>query len=204
MVTVGGVVDGILRCSGHSALWLSAARKGSHPELMCSERKLTLFHYNAHSHTVNLSLVPSCLWTTGKVFEAEHFNLMLRWILRCPCGCRHWSLIFLCSNWTDGVLLWQMSQLVWWSCGEIIQLYFSVDLPCWSLWSRSLKHESWLIVCCNHGSESHTRHDECLSLPFCVVLSCVGRGLVMGHPSHPRSPTKCQKTRFRNPQKEAA
>jgi hypothetical protein len=47
------------------------------------------------------------------------------------------------------------------------------QLPC------GLRRGYWPVGCCDHGFESRSRY-ECLSSSFCVVLSCVGRGLATG------------------------
>jgi hypothetical protein len=46
-----------------------------------------------------------------------------------------------------------------------------------SQWPCGLKRGSWPVGCWDRGFESRSRHG-CLSASFCVVLSCVGRGLV--------------------------
>jgi hypothetical protein len=47
---------------------------------------------------------------------------------------------------------------------------------CQSRWPRGLRRSSWPLGYCNRGFEFRSRHG-CFSLCFCVVLSCVGRGL---------------------------
>jgi hypothetical protein len=48
-----------------------------------------------------------------------------------------------------------------------------------SQWPCGLRRGSWLVDCWDRGFESRSRHGY-LSASFCVVLSCVGRGLAMG------------------------
>jgi hypothetical protein len=48
-----------------------------------------------------------------------------------------------------------------------------------SRWPRGLRRWSWPLGYWDCGFESHTRHG-CLSLCFCVVLSCLSRGLCDG------------------------
>jgi hypothetical protein len=43
-------------------------------------------------------------------------------------------------------------------------------------WPRRLRRRSWPLCFWHRGFESRSRHG-CLSLYFCVVVSCVGRGL---------------------------
>jgi hypothetical protein len=45
--------------------------------------------------------------------------------------------------------------------------------------SRSQWRGSWPVGCWDRGFESRSKHG-CLSASFCVVLSCVGRGLATG------------------------
>jgi hypothetical protein len=46
-------------------------------------------------------------------------------------------------------------------------------------WPCGLRRGSWPVGCWDRGLESRLRHG-CLSASFCVVLSCVGRGLATG------------------------
>jgi hypothetical protein len=48
-----------------------------------------------------------------------------------------------------------------------------------SQWPCGLRRETWPVSCWDRGFESRLRHG-CLSASFCVVLSCVGRGLATG------------------------
>jgi hypothetical protein len=50
---------------------------------------------------------------------------------------------------------------------------------CRSQWPCGLRRGCWLVGCRDRGFESRSRHG-CLSASFCVVLSCVGRGLATG------------------------
>jgi hypothetical protein len=50
---------------------------------------------------------------------------------------------------------------------------------CRSQWPCGLRRGSWQVGCWDHGFESRLRH-RCLSASFCVVLSCVVRGLATG------------------------
>jgi hypothetical protein len=50
---------------------------------------------------------------------------------------------------------------------------------CRSQWPCGLRRGSWPVGCWDREFESRSRHG-CLSASFCVVLSCVGRGLATG------------------------
>jgi hypothetical protein len=54
-----------------------------------------------------------------------------------------------------------------------------------SQWPRGLTHRFWPLGYWDNGLESRSRHG-CFSLCFCVVLSCVGRGLCDGLITLPR------------------
>jgi hypothetical protein len=54
-----------------------------------------------------------------------------------------------------------------------------------SRWPRGLRRRFWPIGCWDRGSESRSRHGF-LSLRFCVVLSCIGRGLCDGLITRPK------------------
>jgi hypothetical protein len=56
------------------------------------------------------------------------------------------------------------------------------------------KHGSWLVKHWDHGFESHLRHG-CFFTSFCVVLSCIDRGLTMGQL---RPTSKGSKKMFKN------
>jgi hypothetical protein len=67
---------------------------------------------------------------------------------------------------------------------KIIFLFFifyflQVIVDCRSQWPCGLRRGSWPVGCWDRGFESCLRHG-CLSASFCVVLSCVGRGLATG------------------------
>jgi hypothetical protein len=53
------------------------------------------------------------------------------------------------------------------------------DSNCQSQCPCGLRRGSWPVDCWDRGFKSRSRH-ECLSASFCVVLSCVGRGLTTG------------------------
>jgi hypothetical protein len=57
------------------------------------------------------------------------------------------------------------------------------NLTCRFRWQRGLRRRSYLPGHWNPGFESHTRLGCCV---FCVVLSCVGRGLCDGLITHPK------------------
>jgi hypothetical protein len=62
---------------------------------------------------------------------------------------------------------------------QVTELY-SVETPdCRSQWPCGLTRGSWPVGCWDREFESRLRHG-CLSASFCVVLSCVGRGLATG------------------------
>jgi hypothetical protein len=72
-----------------------------------------------------------------------------------------------------------------------------------SQWPRDLRRRSWLLGWWDHGFKYCLRH-VCLSLSFCVVLSCVGRGLVTGWSLIQSSPTEGLRNTLRNLPCEAA
>jgi hypothetical protein len=59
-----------------------------------------------------------------------------------------------------------------------------------SQWPCGLRRRSWPFGYCDRGFESRSRHG-CFGLCFCVMFSCVGRGLCDGLIIRPRSLTKC-------------
>jgi hypothetical protein len=62
---------------------------------------------------------------------------------------------------------------------HLILLYLILIMSGRSQWPCGLWCGSWPVGCWNRGVESRSRHG-CLSASFCVVLSCVGRGLATG------------------------
>jgi hypothetical protein len=54
-----------------------------------------------------------------------------------------------------------------------------INIKCRSQWPCGLRRGSWPVGCWDRGFESRSRHGR-LSASFCVVLSCVGRGLATG------------------------
>jgi hypothetical protein len=61
----------------------------------------------------------------------------------------------------------------------IIIITSSSTINCRSQWPCGLRRGPWPVGCWDCGFESRSRHG-CSSASFCVVLSCVGRGLATG------------------------
>jgi hypothetical protein len=64
--------------------------------------------------------------------------------------------------------------LVWTEILNLVEI-----ILCRSQWPCGLRRGSWPVGSWDRGFESRSRHG-CLSASFCVVLSCVGRGLATG------------------------
>jgi hypothetical protein len=70
----------------------------------------------------------------------------------------------------------------------------SINIMSRSRWPRDLKRRrSWPLGYWDRGFESLPGHG-CLSLCFCVVLSCLDTGLCNGLITRPKSPITCLHT----------
>jgi hypothetical protein len=71
------------------------------------------------------------------------------------------------------------------SAGNDFVMWYYSCCRCRSRWPHGLRRRSWPLGYWDHGFKSHLRHGRS-SLCFCVLLSCVGRGLCDGLITRPK------------------
>lgn len=88
--------------------------------------------------------------------------------------------------------LGQQVPLVMVSCSRILEtLYYYRGKTFMMPIAVVVRRGSWLLRHWDRGFESHPTHG-CLSASFCILLSCVGRGLCVELITRPRSPVICR------------
>jgi hypothetical protein len=103
------------------------------------------------------------------------------------------------KKWVKGYMLWSFLTIIR-KKKQILNtilkhVYFEkkllyTDLISWSRWPRGLRLRFWPLSCWDRGFESRSRHG-CLSLCFCVVLSCAGRVFAKRWSLVQKRPNKC-------------
>jgi hypothetical protein len=135
----------------------------------------TLYLYGgAHNCRVYTMLQPTSP-VTGSKFVLCKLKVLLKWT---PTSLffKHNAEVSYSSWIADTFIFLLLALFLVFSC---FHSWGSISTICRSQWPCGLRHGAWPVGCWDRGFESGARHG-CLSASFCVVLSCVGRGLATG------------------------